>query len=553
MAFYKLQMEKGSMAVKDTKTEAYLHLNRHWKSVCKLLLGGEVGELSQYSSWLYEENGPRLIKKSDISGKEVVYASKNYSGKSKWASFDEVDMDKKYPPLSINEIKDIDSLFEAVSERAVYAGNMVLGNSKFVEASTTITDCFYVLGSERTAYTKYAAYSTRGGYSDYVFGCYGFGPVHFCIRAKGGWEITRCFSTTKVDFSNDCYYSHGLSNCSDCMFCFNLKNQKTSIGNLQLAKEKYLQLKKKLISEMRGQLIKDKRLPSLAGLVSLSKPDYSELKKAMKKPGFGAWKQENKDKTRIENAFSRTTKLLFGKSHGPIDKYSKWLEKNSTITLKKAKSCASGVPLILPDYASFIKYPEDRLLSQDEADFVGEHLSISEQDAAELSMKNTQDKLSKIAFFSPSWLSGKLKNNIDSPLCIDAVDCYHGILYLKSELCAFCFCPRSCDYSFGCKEGRHTSFCINSHFSTKIMRCFEVDSSNNCTDCYFCHNVENLQNCMFCFNTKNKSYAIGNVVVGREKYLQAKKILLDWINSRLEKENGLGIDIYSIAEKKKEK
>ncbi|MFH1471109.1 MAG: hypothetical protein ABIF01_05145, partial [Candidatus Micrarchaeota archaeon] len=142
---------------------------------------------------------------------------------------------------------------------------------------------------------------------------------------------------------------------------------------------------------------------------------------------------------------------------------------------------------------------------------------------------------------------------IDAPLTIDSTDCYRGILYLLTKLSAFCFSPRSCDYSFGCREGRHTSFCVNSHYSTKVTRCFEIDSCSNCTGCYFCHNCENVHDSMFCFNVKNRRYAVGNVEVGREKFLEVKNVLLDWVNQKLEEKRELDLDIYNLLEQAKKK
>ena len=83
----------------------------------------------------------------------------------------------------------------------------------------------------------------------------------------------------------------------------------------------------------------------------------------------------------------------------------------------------------------------------------------------------------------------------------------------------------------------------------KLARCVEVDSSRSSSDCYFCHNVENCAECMFCFNVKAKRYAIGNVEVGKEKYMQIKKLVLAELAARLEKDKTLAISIYNIGAK----
>ncbi len=55
---------------------------------------------------------------------------------------------------------------------------------------------------------------------------------------------------------------------------------------------------------------------------------------------------------------------------------------------------------------------------------------------------------------------------------------------------------------------------------------------------------------MFCFNAKNLSYAIGNVQLQKEQYLRLKKIVLEEIAGKLEKEKQLDLSIYNVGCKK---
>jgi hypothetical protein len=118
---------------------------------------------------------------------------------------------------------------------------------------------------------------------------------------------------------------------------------------------------------------------------------------------------------------------------------------------------------------------------------------------------------------------------------------------------AYNFWPRSSEHLFGCGVLFDSQFCIHCYQSVKLSRCFEVDSSRDCSDCYYSHNIENCQNCLFCFNVKNKRYAIGNVEVGREKFLEAKKVLLDYVGKELEAKGELTLDIYNLADFKGKK
>ncbi|VVB58717.1 Uncharacterised protein [Candidatus Anstonella stagnisolia] len=520
----------------------YAILDARWRKLCSLLLGGEVGQLSEYSHWLYEGNGPRFVASSSSSGKKVVFPSNRYPKGAKYASFDE--MQTATQEKTDFSGMEIPQLVASLQNILCYSGNIVLGNCTLVEDSTAIPESHFVLHSERVAYSKYVAYSTRGGYSDTVFGCYGFGPAQFSMKCKGITSCTRCFEVSRCDNSSDCYYSHGLSGCTDCIFCFNLRNKRFCIGNVQLSPEKYRIIKTRLLAEIREKLAKEKRLPALHELFTSIPADYAPLKNAL--ASFTPPPAEKADKHRIEAAFSSTTSILFGKPLANIDEYSNWLSHNSAVEFFSAFSCHSKSPTPLPKFASFEHFPKEKLLTLEEAELAGEKLHTSAQEAEALTFQTAPSLLSKIAYFSPFWQVGMQKNNIGCTSGIDATDCYKGVLNILSKLCAFSFCPRSCEYSFGCNEGRHLSFCINCHFSAKLTRCFELDSCTNCSDSYFCHNCDNVKDSMFCFNAKNLQYAIGNVQVGREKYLEEKKKLLAYINSELEKKKGISLSIYNL-------
>jgi len=52
---------------------------------------------------------------------------------------------------------------------------------------------------------------------------------------------------------------------------------------------------------------------------------------------------------------------------------------------------------------------------------------------------------------------------------------------------------------------------------------------------------------MFCFNVKNKRYAIGNVEVGRERFMETKRMLLAKIAGELTVKKEIAGDIYNIG------
>ncbi len=519
-------------------------LDKRWRNCCKVLFKADIGPLQEYLPWLEGLIESNTIRKSTVSGKEVAYAIKGYHPKSKWVSFDEIDYGAKAEPLNIGDIKDLDSLISAVKERAYYAGNIILGNSGNVERSSSISDSFYMHNTSMLGDCKYCANCSRGRLCSDSFGTYGPGETEFCIRCTQTYRDKRCFEAWVTQNSSDCYYAYNINNCSECMFCFNVKNKRHAIGNLELEKGKYLEIKEKLVTEMADELKRKKKLPSLIDIVA--KCEY-------RKPVVGSVVEPEEDesgKPAVELAFQKTTKLLFGKTLSGIDKYGPWLNRNCKEIFER-RSVASGRRILTsPICISLIDIPSERSLTTAEALELGRTQSISEKQANEFSLAGAHKAIGEIAFFNVEFSEGTNTHITDCTTYIENTFCYRSAAMVYSKYCGYAFYPRSCEHVFGGDQMFDTSFSINCYYSVKLTRCFEMDSCRSCSDSYFCHNCEGLQDCMFCFNVKNLKYAIGNFEVGREKYLEVKKMVLAEIGKKLELEHELKADIYNIGEKK---
>ncbi|PIT84961.1 hypothetical protein COU37_00355 [Candidatus Micrarchaeota archaeon CG10_big_fil_rev_8_21_14_0_10_45_29] len=521
-------------------------LQQRWDATCKILLGEPIGALQDYREWLLELTEPLHHTASSISGKKTTYYVTKYEKNSKRISFEEIDFAKNYPAPNM-DAKNIQELLNSISGRFHYAGNIILGKCGAIEKSSNLQNSFYMLESGNYDGCKYTAYSTVGRFSEDSYGGNGIGNSSIVLKCKETFENKRCLEAWMSQYVSDCYYSYALANCSDCMFCFHLKGKKHCIGNLQLTPEQYKQIKKKLLSQMLSYLKEHKRLPSLAEIARNSKLDKSIIEK-IKLPES---KKEKKDLQEIESAFKKACKLIFGKElPGKIDDYGKWLSTNKR-EIKSYKSAISGKPVFIGDYCALFDLPKDRLLGADEAPAFAQaaHLSLEEVQSLEFS-KITQI-LGKIAYFSPEYYEGASANIIDTPTAMDSSNCYKTFATVWAKYCAYGFWPRSSEYIFGFDTCLSSSFCINCYNSTSLTRCFEMDGCANCSDSYFCHNSESLSNCLFCFNVKAKHYAIGNVEVGKEKYEKIKKMVLEEIAKKLEKEKKLELNIYNIGSLKK--
>ena len=408
-----------------TDSPAYAEANKKWSATCRMIFGRDVGEVSDYAEWLSEIRRKNVEGISSVSKKAVFFSVPHYSKDARKIALDEVDFEKRFPPLSINEIKDIDSIICAVSDRIAYAGDVVLGNSNFVEKGSNIVDSNYIYDCDQIGYSKHVAYCNECSYSERMFGCQGFGYASFSILCAAYYKSTRCLWAHRTDGSSDCYYVHGLCACKDCMFCFNLRGKRFAIGNLVLPKGKYMEIKGKLVSEMADELERKKRLPHLFDIASASKPDLREIRRMASE--LAPHETQKIDKCAVEKAFSDTAGIVLGKRFSGIDRYADWLRKYTRRT-ELAVSCASGKPLVVSDYNIFMQIPSDRLLGIDEADSLCGKICMSEKDAPGISLRGAAGIIPKIAYFSADWPVGKVVNAIESPIAIDSSHCYKNIL-----------------------------------------------------------------------------------------------------------------------------
>jgi hypothetical protein len=526
--------------------ETYEELNKQWKSTCKIVFGREVGELAKYRDWLANLNDKRFVRKSSISGIETVFTSAEFPADARFTSMDELDFNKKFEPLSIDETKDVDSILEAVNERLYYCGNIILGNSRFVEKSSNVTDSFYVYDSVKVDASKNIAYSQYLRLCENVFGTNEGGEGKFCIHCSILFKNTRCFELWNSPVCSDAYYSYGLENCNEAFFSFNAVGKNYIIGNLALPKEKYLSIKRKLLEELTERLEKEKALPSLMDIVAKSGLDYSE---AMKCVGNASKEEQLGNKTAIDGSFAKTSAILFGKSlEKDEEQYADWLSRH-VIVPNSVPSPLSKSKVPMSKWPGLAQLPLDRVVTYDEALKLGKTLCITENDAETIDLANVHEKIGGVAYFTPEHLVGENRNLIDCQWGSNATNCYRSVICVYSKDCGFCSWPRSSQYCFGCGIVFDSEFSMKCYDSVKLARCFEVDGGRGCTDTYFSHNVEGLQNCLFCFNTKSKRYAIGNSEIEKDRYLGIKKMVQEWIYEKLMKKKDLELSIYSLSNK----
>lgn len=513
------------------------NLNKDFKIVSRILFESEIGELQDFEPWLKETMFPYKFVKSFVSGKDVIISSPHYTKDARFISQDEIGS-VKFGPLNVNEITDIDSLLEAVEDRIIYCGNKTFGKNQNAEKVDNCTDCWDVYDSHNIYKVKYAAYSSCNRDSEHIYGVSAFPKSAYSIRCLEGVGATRCFETYYATNVMDTYYCLNVSGCSNCMFSFNQKAKHDMIGNLQLSKERYAEIRKKLLSEIAEKLKKDKRIFSIAEIVKGGK----RIKDVQIEP--------SPVPATVENAFANTTRVVLGREYNKSEKLAPWLLKK-VIDVKRVNA-AFGKPTYWVDLPVLKNLAPERLLATEEA-FKSSEMGIAIKDGEMPSLDEILKRVAEKAYFTFEFIDGNSLNVVDTPDIFNATNSYRCWDVTESMYAGYSSgVVRNSKYVFGgYLRILSSQFCINCYDVSNVSSCLEAESSHSCSGAYFCHNCENVQDGIFCFNAKGLRYAIGNQEVGREEFLRVKKVLLDYINSELEKKGKLDFDIFTIGARNK--
>ena len=527
-------------------SETYDYANKAWKATCRVIFGSEIGELEGFREWLLSYDQPKAFHKSNFSGKNVAYPISDYDSRSSFISFDEIDFGRRFEPLGINDIKDIDSIVRAISERFSYAGGVVLGNSNFVEQSSSVVNANYVYGSTFVNDSNYVVYSRYVHFCECCFGFLGTEKSKYIIMGSGS-NLSRCFECHMAQELSDCYYCAKARNCADCLFCFGTENRRNLIGNTSLPKEKYLLLKSKLLSEISQMLKKDKRIFSLLDIIALASEEKNNSSPAS---ASGSKKEESFRQEALEDAFSKTTQVLFGKSLHGLPDYAKFLQRHVPSN-EVLDSAISGKRTIVCGYRAHLlsKYGINQRIATE-----GELLKIGMAELSALSLEKIRVDavalarlLGPIAYINFEKDVGTNQNVKDSAVVFESSDCLHCSAAIRSRKCAYSFWPSESENIFGGYAVFNSSFTMNVHDSTSVTRGFELDECRSCSDICFSHNCENVRDSMFCFNAKNLAYAVGNAPLPPADYRRIKSNITAQLAGELERTKALKWGIFNIG------
>ncbi|VVC04185.1 Uncharacterised protein [Candidatus Bilamarchaeum dharawalense] len=253
-------------------------LEKEFSNTTRILLGESLSGIDDYGSWLGKHIPLPHPAKSAVSDKIVWnFPTLNFMGRKistkRSISMEEMGMVNQ-TKFTFDDIKssDLKDMMTRIVTPIAYA----IGNYRW-RTYTNVDKCggagdgmFLYYGDDLYGGIKNVAYSNYTMYSQNMFGCHNTPYSQFCIHTYNSVKVTRAFEVDGCYHSSDILFCHNSEGLTDCMFCFNVKNKRYAIGNIEVGREQYMRVKKILLQTITSQLMKTRALDF--DIYSIGKP-----------------------------------------------------------------------------------------------------------------------------------------------------------------------------------------------------------------------------------------------------------------------------------------
>jgi len=236
-------------------------IERAFSDVSKVILGKSLGSIDKYAEWLVKYNYGRESCKSCASGKSLTlyeHADFFWIPRDRMMNREEADFAAERVHLQPQDAESLSmqNISQKLASVAFFCPELQVGNLKNnidCPVNFTAANCYKcVLAIE----AKQCACSYWPRDSEYLFGANEVRSSSFCMNCYHSETLKRCFEMDSCTACSDCYFCHNIENCHDCMFCFNVKNLKNAVGNVELPREQYLAVKKKVLEQINAEIAK---------------------------------------------------------------------------------------------------------------------------------------------------------------------------------------------------------------------------------------------------------------------------------------------------------
>ena len=232
--------------------------------VAELLLGRQLSPLIAYVKWLEQGLPAHVVeKKSRISGKPAFTVSLPFYNRmgNNIATLEEALAlgEKSLTGAEVEKLS-LANAGQVLSKISTTSQNVVFGENFDVLDSACYGPVQHCYRLAFSWWSKYCSCSYWVRTSEHMYGCSDCDDCSFCMKCRQSSKLQRCFEMDSCSNCSDCHFCHDCESLTDCMFCFNARNMRYAIGNVQYSREEYMKAKAMLQQGIGTKLEKDKKL-----------------------------------------------------------------------------------------------------------------------------------------------------------------------------------------------------------------------------------------------------------------------------------------------------
>jgi len=243
-----------------------------FQSVTSVVFGKKLLGHEDYENWLTRQVSGLAKAPSALSGNPVLFPVFSFyeAIKHRLLTMDEAYEVAGKRRLTEEQVRSLSlaNAAQTLEGISITTPDTLMGTNSLMKESAIYYNSTACFRSALMSGCKYCLYSFWPRDSQYVLGCHYAFSCSFCVRCFYSENLTRCFEVSDSANCSDCYFCYNCENLQDCMFCFNTKAKKYAIANMELPKERYKEIKQKVLVSIVNRLEKEKTLD--VGIFSLS-------------------------------------------------------------------------------------------------------------------------------------------------------------------------------------------------------------------------------------------------------------------------------------------
>ena len=235
-------------------------IEKSFLSTFKTVLKKEPVGLDKYEKWL-SKHTIRLEEVESPFGnktclpKDMIDAIFLQVPRNRVVSFIEgIELGK----LRMDE-KDLDSIEKikhALEKIGYFSAELVVGHTRNCIKAPILYHASNVYNNYDSTYSEYAGINSMSLNCKYIFGCGRMLYSQFCINCYNSLHLNRCFETDTSEKCSDAYFCHNSEGLAEAMFCFNIKGKRHVIGNLEVKRDRYIDIKNAVLEQITDELEK---------------------------------------------------------------------------------------------------------------------------------------------------------------------------------------------------------------------------------------------------------------------------------------------------------